>query len=142
VVKRDAVMADELRIYLRDEGEIVRRFLRIKEHMGLKNDTEVVRFLTNDYWDRNKDMLQPALEHFNLSEKGVCILDRTLADKNSRGRIVDVHFKPDMVWCEYCQSAACEHVKFALDLPEVQEIMRRKSLEKASREVEGSSRSA
>jgi hypothetical protein len=43
---------------------------------------------------------------------------------------------------EYCQSAACEHVKFALDLPEVQEIMRRKSLEKASREVEGSSRSA
>jgi hypothetical protein len=119
-------MEDELRIYLRAEGEIVRRFLRIKEHLGLKNDTEVVRSLINWYWNQNSEKLQPNFEHFNISEHGVRILDRTLADKNSRGRIIDVYFKPDRIWCDYCQSAACQHVKFALDLPEVQEILRKK----------------
>jgi hypothetical protein len=119
-------MEDELRIYLRAEGEIVRRFLRIKEHLGLKNDTEVVRSLINWYWNENSEKLQPNFEHFNISEHGVRILDRTLADKNSRGRIIDVYFKPDRIWCEYCDSTKCQHVKFALDLPEVQEILRKK----------------
>jgi len=39
-----------LKIYLRAEGEIARRFLKIKEHLGLKNYTEVVRALINEYW--------------------------------------------------------------------------------------------
>jgi hypothetical protein len=120
------MMSEKLRIYLREEGEVAQRFWRIKEYLGLKNDTEVLRSLINTYWYENRDKLQPQLEHFNISEDGVRILDRTLADKNSRGRIIDVYFKPDRVWCEYCQSPACQHVKFALDLPEVQEILRKK----------------
>ena len=66
------------------------------------------------------------LEHFNLSEEGVRILDRTLANKTSRGRIIDVYFKPDKVSCDYCQSRRCNHVKFALSLPEVQKILHKK----------------
>ena len=124
--KWGVVMADELRIYLRAEGEIVERFLRIKEHMGLKNDTEVVRSLINWYWKEHQKEFEPQLEPFNLNENGVHILDRTLPDKNSRGRIIDVQFKPDRVWCEFCQSPACQHVRFALNLPEVQEILRKK----------------
>jgi hypothetical protein len=68
----------------------------------------------------------PPLEHFNLSELGVRILDRTLASKTSRGRIADVYFKPNNVWCDNCQSSSCQHVKFALNLPEVQKILRKK----------------
>jgi Arc/MetJ-type ribon-helix-helix transcriptional regulator len=68
----------------------------------------------------------PPLEHFNIDEQGVRILDRTLASKTSRGRIIDVYFKPDNVWCDYCQSSNCQHVKFALDLPAVQEILNKK----------------
>ncbi len=124
-------MKEELRIYLRADGDIAERFTQIKEHFGLKNDTEVLRSLINWYWRghlnwrEHKEELQPALEHFNISENGVSILDRTLADDpTSRGRIIDVYFKPDKVWCEYCESARCQHVKFALDLPEVQEILR------------------
>ena len=70
--------------------------------------------------------LLPPLEHFNVSEEGVRILDRTLASKTSTGRIIDVYFKPDTVWCDYCQSSNCRHTKFALDLPAVQEILNRK----------------
>jgi len=119
-------MEEKMRIYLRSEGEIVRRFWRIKEYWGLKNDSEVLRFLINWHWNQNEDKLQPPLEHFNLSENGVCVLDRTINDKNSRGRIINVYFKQDKVWCEYCESAACQHAKFALGLPEVQEILRKK----------------
>jgi Arc/MetJ-type ribon-helix-helix transcriptional regulator len=69
---------------------------------------------------------QLPLEHFNLSENGVRILDRSLANEHSRGRIIDVYFKPDKVLCEYCESTRCQHVKFALDLPEVQKILHTK----------------
>lgn len=68
----------------------------------------------------------PPLEHFNVDEEGVRILDRTLATKTSSGRIIDVYFKPDSAWCDYCQSDSCRHVKFALELPAVQEILDKK----------------
>ena len=72
---------------------------------------------------------QLPLEHFNLSENGVRILDRSLANKHSRGRIIDVYFKPDKVLCEYCQSNNCKHVEFALSLPEVRKILSKKGWE-------------
>jgi Arc/MetJ-type ribon-helix-helix transcriptional regulator len=72
---------------------------------------------------------QLPLEHFNLSENGVRILDRSLANEHSRGRIIDVYFKPDKVLCEYCQSNNCKHVEFALSLPEVRKILSEKGWE-------------
>ena len=68
----------------------------------------------------------PPLEHFNVDEEGIRILDRTLATKTASGRIIDVYFKPDSVWCDYCQSSSCQHTKFALELPAVQEILSKK----------------
>jgi len=71
----------------------------------------------------------PPLEHFNLSERGVRILDRSLANHTSKGRIIDVYFKPDKVLCEYCGSDNCKHVEFALSLPEVRRILSEKGWE-------------
>jgi hypothetical protein len=119
-------MKEELRIYLRADGQVAQRFWQIKEHLGLKNDTEVVRSLINWYWGENQEKLQPPLEHFNICEEGVRVLDRTLGDSTSRGRIIDVYFKPDSAYCEYCESTKCRHVKFALELPEVQKILHEK----------------
>ena len=68
----------------------------------------------------------PSLEHFNIDETGVRILDRTISSKSSSGRIIDVFFKPDAVWCDYCQASKCQHVKFALELEAVQEVLARK----------------
>jgi hypothetical protein len=65
----------------------------------------------------------PQLEHFNISEHGVRILDRSLANGVSKGRIIDVYFKPDKVFCEYCGSGNCKHVEFALNIPKVREIL-------------------
>ena len=68
----------------------------------------------------------PPIEHFNVDENGVRLLDRTLANGESRGRIIDVYFKPDKVLCEYCDSTDCRHVKFALNIPKVQKILSKK----------------
>jgi len=61
-----------------------------------------------------------SMEHFNLNEDGVRILDPKLH------WIVDVYFKPHKAWCSYCESESCNHVKFALGLPEVQKILKEK----------------
>ena len=68
----------------------------------------------------------PPLEHFNLNESGVRVLDRTVSNSSSDGRIIEVYFNPDKVVCEYCESQNCRHVKFALAIPEVQKILRKK----------------
>ena len=54
---------------------------------------------------------------------------RSLANEHSRGRIIDVYFKPDKVLCEYCQSNNCKHVEFALSLPEARKILSEKGWE-------------
>jgi len=68
----------------------------------------------------------PPLEHFNIDQDGVRILDRTLSSKTTSGRIIDVYFKPGSVWCEYCQKSNCQHTRFALELSEVQNILDKK----------------
>ena len=126
-----------VKVYLRMEGETADRFLRIKEHLGLKNDTEVLRALINWYWRQNREELevprafasmeaQPLMEHFNVSEDGVRVLDRSLANSVSKGRIIDVYLRPEGAWCEYCGSMECRHVSFVLGIPKVQEILKKK----------------
>lgn len=70
------------------------------------------------------DML---MEHFNVNENGVRVLDKSLATSNSpNGIIVDVYFKNRKVRCEYDDSSDCKHVEYALSLPVVQEILKKK----------------
>lgn len=113
-------MDEEFAVYLRLDGEIAKRYLQIKKYLGLKNDTEIMRSLVNWYWREHQEELKPKLEHFNLNEDGVLILDREL---NS---IVQVYFKPDKILCEHCETSKCRHAEYALSMPTVQEILRKK----------------
>jgi len=75
----------------------------------------------------NATKAEVMMAHFNLDEKGVRILDRGLATENSpRGRIVDIYFKDKKAWCEHDDSFDCKHVEYALSLPVVQEILKKK----------------
>ena len=68
----------------------------------------------------------PILEHFNLNETGVRILDRSLATLSANGRIIDVNFKPKGIWCTYCQANSCRHIDFALKVPAIEEVVEKK----------------
>jgi len=39
-----------VRVYVKISEETLERFLRIKEHLGLKNNTEVMRYIINEYY--------------------------------------------------------------------------------------------
>jgi hypothetical protein len=71
----------------------------------------------------------PTLEHFNLDEYGVRILDRSLTNQTSKGKIIDVYFRPEGVLCDWCRTNSCRHVQFALSLPGVQKILIQKGWE-------------
>jgi len=60
----------------------------------------------------------PRFEHFNKGPNGVRITDRKLH------MIADIYFKPDGIFCELDQRDYCEHIDFALTVPEIQDIIR------------------
>lgn len=111
---------------LMDEiDQIIKRGTR-----GYKSRSEFIKEAIRKRFDELQSIQPmpklPPLEHFNVDQEGVRILDRTLATKTTSGRIIDVYFKPDSVYCDYCQSSNCRHTQFALELPAVQEILGKK----------------
>ena len=112
--------------------ELMEEIDQIIEHgvRGYKSRAEFIKEAIRKRFEELEALMPkpmpPALEHFNLNEHGVRVLDRTLPNTTSSGRIIDVYFNPDKVICEYCESSDCRHVKFALSLPEVQKILRKK----------------
>jgi DNA-directed RNA polymerase subunit RPC12/RpoP len=65
--------------------------------------------------------------HFNLDENGVRIQDPSLATKYSpHGRIIDIYFKKGKIHCDYCDSSDCKHIRYALTLPIVVDILKKK----------------
>lgn len=42
-------------------------------------------------------------------------------------RVIDVYVKDrEKLWCEYCDKTDCEHVDFALTIPEVRGALKKK----------------
>lgn len=65
---------------------------------------------------------QPALEHFNVNQDHVTVID------HKRRMFADVYFRNDHVYCELCGEEGCEHVRYALSLSKVQKALERKGL--------------
>jgi len=109
-----------IRLRMDLDGVEAEHFKFIKRFLGVKNDTEVVRVLLRQYWRQHKEELEPSLQHFNLNEEGVMILDHSFTPP----RIIQVSFTPDgTAECELCDSPTCRHIQFALSIPEVTEIL-------------------
>lgn len=107
-----------------EEAEI---FNAVAKYFGLRNDSEVFRHLMTRFYNENRDKLSmPRFEHFNLDEHGVKILDRT---NPQRKFYVQIHFKPKGILCEHCQTNKCPHIDFALEQPDIQQVIRKKRLE-------------
>jgi len=62
----------------------------------------------------------PHLEHFNVYEDHVTIIDR------DNKTLVNVYFRNNKVWCEYDEAVDCVHVRYTLRIPKVAEALRKK----------------
>jgi hypothetical protein len=114
----------------RDFVDMIENFIKVHSEMGYKSladfATDAMREKCEKLGVFTPQMIGPPLEHFNISERGVRVLDRTLGNGTARGRIIDVYFTPETVLCEYCDSSSCRHVQFALSIPAVQKIVQEK----------------
>ena len=114
----------------RDLVDMIENYIKVHSEMGYKSladfATDAIREKCEKLGVFNPQMIGPPLEHFNISERGVRVLDRTLGNGTARGRIIDVYFTPETVLCEYCDSSSCRHVHFALSIPAVQKIVQEK----------------
>jgi len=74
--------------------------------------------------DQNKLIVTQGerFEHINTYEARASIYD------NALGKEIDVYLRPETLICDHCHSINCDHVKYALTLPEVREAYKRKGL--------------
>lgn len=76
-----------------------------------------------------EDTLKNPFPHFKVRKDSVTIYDRV------KDRLVDIHFNG--LRCSLCEESDCEHVRFALTIPEVVEaIEKAKSRESLSHSSE------
>ncbi len=91
---------------------------------GFKSRAEIVKEALRELLSRYKPpeptIELPRFDHFNMGIHGVRITDRQLH------RIADISFKPEGIYCELDESENCQHIEFALTVPEIKEIIRNK----------------
>lgn len=106
----------------------IEKFLETKEakEMGYIYITDIVTEAVREFLKTKGYYPLPRFEHFNLDENGVKILDRT---DPQRKFYVQIYFKPTGMYCEYCNTDKCPHIKFALEQPDIQQIIRKKRQE-------------
>jgi len=106
---------------------LIEEYIKAHPEMGYKSLADFVTDAVREKCTELKILVAtselPQLEHFNISESGVRILDRSLGNGVSKGRIIDVYFKPNKILCEYCGSGNCKHVEFALNISKVRKIL-------------------
>lgn len=94
---------------------------------GFRSRAEIVKDALRELLSQYKtaEIEMPRFEHFNVGPDGVRITERKL---NSLA-VADIYFKPEGIFCELDQSDHCEHIDFALKIPEIQAIIRKKRKE-------------
>lgn len=115
---------EKLNVHLK--GELADKFKRIKTHLGLENDTEVIRSLiTWYYYQHEKELIGPpkTMWKINANDKGVLVWDPELQ------AAVQIYFKQDRIVCEKCLKSDCKHIQWVVAQEDVQEIIRRKRRE-------------
>ena len=108
--------------------DIIKQFIKDYPEYGYRSLTDFVEDAVRRRASELKVFdLTPRFSHFNLDEHGVKIGDKKLGLK-----AIQIYFKPEGILCEYCTTNNCEHIKYALEQPDIQRIIRKKRLEAVS----------
>lgn len=105
-------------------AETIEKFVRENPEYGYRS---IAQFMEDSARKRLEELkalgVPPRFESFNKGPGGVRITDRRL------GKIADIYFKPEGIWCDLDQTFSCKHIEYALSLPDVQEIVRKRRRE-------------
>ena len=93
----------------------------LKTEQGQKHGYSNVSQFTDYVLRKSIDEMEKSLNHINMYEDHVKIMDRQL---DKMGRIVSVYFKAEeLPWCDYCEENDCIHVQYAWEIPEARKIL-------------------
>jgi len=105
-------------------AETIEKFVRENPNYGYRS---IAQFMEDAARKRLEELralgVPPRFGSFNKGPDGVRITDNRL------GKIADIYFKPKGVWCDLDKARTCEHIEYALTLPDVQEFIRRRRKE-------------
>ena len=88
------------------------------ERLGISS---ISQFVTNALIKQLEEVRQESMEHINMYDDHVKIMDRKLG---KMGRIIAVHFKQEhLPYCDYCEETDCIHVQYAWELPEARAVL-------------------
>lgn len=105
--------------------DIIKQFIKDYPEYGYRSLTDFVEDAVRRRADDLKVFaLTPRFSHFNLDEHGVKIGDKKLGLK-----AIQIYFKPEGIFCEYCGINNCMHILYALEQAEIQKVIRKKRLE-------------
>lgn len=108
-------------------AEDAEEFIKDHPRLGFRTLTQFVEDATRRRLEDLRVQIRtlPRFDRVNGDEEGVRIYDRELKDD----KVVHISIRPNGVRCDFHQSGSCEHVKYALTLPDVQEMIRRRRKE-------------
>jgi Arc/MetJ-type ribon-helix-helix transcriptional regulator len=79
-----------------------------------------------------QEALRELLDHYG-ADKHFQMLHRTSDGVKVRdirlGQVADIKITPEGIYCPICDGSNCEHIRFALDQPDVKNLIRRKKKE-------------
>jgi Arc/MetJ-type ribon-helix-helix transcriptional regulator len=88
---------------------------------GFKSKAEIV-----------KEALRKLLDHYG-ADKNFQMLNRTSDGVKIRdlglGQVADIKITPEGIYCPICDASNCEHIRFALDQPDIKNLIGRKKKE-------------
>ena len=108
---------DVERIRLDLAGDEAQKLRWVKKNRGFTMNTELIRILIAEEFKKCGGKLPEPFEQINSDENGVLIHDKKLR------KPIHVTFGRSGVKCDYHSTDSCEHVVFALSIPEVQETI-------------------
>lgn len=106
-------------------AEQIESFIRQNPQLGYRS---IAAFLEDASRRRLEELKAtqtelPRMEQVNFDDQGVKILDRKLQE------VVNVYFRPEGVQCSYDKTDQCNHIDYALSLPNVKKVVAKKRKE-------------
>lgn len=119
------VTTSEGHVTVKIPRELIGEMDKLKGKHGFRSRGEITKEALRQFLTKYESDLAepPRFEQINAGERGVLLLDRLLK------KTVDVHIKPSGISCSLHRTDDCEHVKFALGIHEVAEIIKKKRKE-------------
>jgi Arc/MetJ-type ribon-helix-helix transcriptional regulator len=104
----------------------------VDKYLGIKGFTsraEITKQALREFMERDPlpktEKNLPRFQHVNADSTGIKIFEQS----PEGNRIVHVTFSPDGIECDHHGDENCEHVQYALQLADVQEIIQKRKKE-------------